>query len=53
MIVLAVGFHVTGMDALTIMRAILSAMSAEGKMTFTTLREKSFVQSVSSEGLKK
>lgn len=53
MIVLAADSPVMGMDALTITRAILSAMSAEGKMTFTTLRAKNFVQSVSSEGLKK
>lgn len=53
MIVLVAAFPAMGMDALTIMRSILYVMSAEGKMTFTTLRAKSFVQSVSSEGLKK
>lgn len=53
MIVLVAAFPVMGMDALIIMRAILYAMSAEGKMTFTDMKVKSFVQSVSSEGLKK
>ena len=53
MIALDVDSHAIGMDALTITRAILSVMNAEGKMTFTTLMVKSFVQSVSSEGLKK
>lgn len=53
MIVLDAAFPVMGMDALIIMQAILYATNVERKMTFTDLKVKSFVQSVSSEDLKK